>query len=75
MTLSDADRAVDELQWCLDHGARVVTLRHGAAFTADGMRSPAHPMFDRFWDWRRSRVSSSRRTTARTVPMPTCPRC
>ena len=48
-TLSDADRAVEELQWCLDHGARVVTLRHGAAFTADGLRSPADPMFDRFW--------------------------
>jgi predicted TIM-barrel fold metal-dependent hydrolase len=26
-----------------------VTLRHGAAFTADGQRSPADPMFDRFW--------------------------
>jgi predicted TIM-barrel fold metal-dependent hydrolase len=48
-TLSDPDRAVEELRWCLDHGARVVTLRHGAAFTADGLRSPADPMFDRFW--------------------------
>ncbi len=49
LTLSDPNQAVDELRWCLDHGARVVTLRHGAAVTADGMRSPADPMFDRFW--------------------------
>ena len=38
-----------ELAWCLDHGARVVAIRHGAAVTADGLRSPADPMFDRFW--------------------------
>lgn len=49
MTLSDADAAVAELQWCIDRGARVVFLRHGPAVTADGRRSPAHPMFNRFW--------------------------
>jgi predicted TIM-barrel fold metal-dependent hydrolase len=49
LTLSDPDRAVEELQWCLDHGARVACLRHGAAVTKDGQRSPADPVFDRFW--------------------------
>ena len=49
MVLSDPDQAVAELQWCLERGARVVQLRHGPAVTRDGMRSPAHPMFDGFW--------------------------
>ena len=49
LNLSDADKAVDELTWCLEHGARVVTLRHGPVITSDGLRSPAHPTFDRFW--------------------------
>lgn len=49
MTLSDPDLAVKELEWCLQRGARVVQLRHGPAITRDGTKSPAHPMFDRFW--------------------------
>ncbi|MFI5046578.1 MAG: amidohydrolase family protein [Acidimicrobiia bacterium] len=46
---SDPDQMVGELQWCLDHGARVVAIRHGAAVTPEGNRSPADPMFDGFW--------------------------
>ncbi len=49
LTLSDPDAAVAELQWCIDRGARVACVRHGAAVTADGVRSPADPVFDRFW--------------------------
>ena len=49
LTLSDLDRAVLELEWCIDRGARVVTLRNGPAFTPEGTRSPADPMFDPFW--------------------------
>lgn len=49
MTLSDPDLAVKELEWCLSRGARVLQLRHGPALTRDGSKSPAHPMFDRFW--------------------------
>jgi predicted TIM-barrel fold metal-dependent hydrolase len=49
LTLSDPDAAVAELQWVLDHGARVVCVRHGAAVTRDGARSPADPVFDGFW--------------------------
>ena len=49
LTLSDPEAAVRELRWCVDRGARVVCVRHGAAVTADGLRSPADPMFDHFW--------------------------
>lgn len=49
LNMSDPDALVSELRWCLDHGARVVAIRHGAAVTADGLRSPADPMFDAFW--------------------------
>jgi predicted TIM-barrel fold metal-dependent hydrolase len=49
LTLSDLDRAVGELDWCLDRGARVVTIRNGPVFTPEGLRSPADPVFDVFW--------------------------
>jgi predicted TIM-barrel fold metal-dependent hydrolase len=49
ITMCDPDETFQELQWCLDHGARVVNIRHGAAVTRSGNRSPADPMFDRFW--------------------------
>ena len=49
LTLSDVDQAVDELEWCLEHGARVVSIRNGPAFTPEGTKSPADPMFDPFW--------------------------
>ena len=49
LTLSDLDRAVGELEWCLDRGARVITIRNGPVFTAEGLRSPADPAFDPFW--------------------------
>lgn len=49
LTLTDIDAAVKELEWVLERGARVVTMRHGPVFTRDGYKSPAHPMFDKFW--------------------------
>ena len=49
LTLSDIDFALSELEWALLRGARVITLRNGPAYTRDGMRSPADPMFDPFW--------------------------
>ena len=49
LNMSDPAALVGELTWCLDHGARVVAIRHGAAFTRDGLRSPADPLFDGFW--------------------------
>jgi predicted TIM-barrel fold metal-dependent hydrolase len=49
LTLSDLDGAVGQLEWCIGHGARIVTIRNGPVFTPDGTRSPADPMFDPFW--------------------------
>jgi predicted TIM-barrel fold metal-dependent hydrolase len=49
LSLSDVDAAVSELEWCLERGARVVSLRNGPAFTREGMKSPADPLFDPFW--------------------------
>jgi predicted TIM-barrel fold metal-dependent hydrolase len=49
LTLSDVDRAVGELEWCLDRGARIVSIRNGPAFTPEGTKSPADPTFDPFW--------------------------
>ncbi len=45
MSLLDVERAVAELEWALERGARVVHLRPGPAFG----RSPADPHFDPFW--------------------------
>ena len=49
LTLSDLDSAVQELEWCIAHGARIKTIRNGPAFTPEGTVSPANPMFDPFW--------------------------
>jgi predicted TIM-barrel fold metal-dependent hydrolase len=49
LTLSDVDQAVDELDWCVEKGARIVSIRNGPAFTPEGTKSPADPRFDPFW--------------------------
>ena len=43
------DRAVAELEWVLDHGARVVLMRPAPAWGYRGPRSFALPEFDRYW--------------------------
>jgi predicted TIM-barrel fold metal-dependent hydrolase len=45
MSLRDRERAVEELEWVLERGARVISLRPGPAYG----RSPADPYFDPFW--------------------------
>ena len=45
LSLLDLDRAVEELEWVLKEGARIIALRPGPAFG----RSPADPYFDPFW--------------------------
>ena len=45
LSLLDVDRAVEELEWVLSRGARVVHLRPGP----QGGFSPADPRFDAFW--------------------------
>jgi predicted TIM-barrel fold metal-dependent hydrolase len=49
LSLADVDWAVEELEWALDRGARVVVLRPAAVHTATGPLSPAHEHFDPFW--------------------------
>ena len=41
----DRERAVEELEWCLQRGARVIGMLPGPAYG----RSPADPHFDAFW--------------------------
>ncbi len=45
LSMLDLDRAVAELDWVLERGARIVTIRPGPAYG----RSPADPYFDPFW--------------------------
>ena len=45
LSLLDLDRAVEELDWLLSAGARLISMRPGPAFG----RSPADPHFDPIW--------------------------
>jgi predicted TIM-barrel fold metal-dependent hydrolase len=49
LTLADPDWAVDELQWALDAGARLVVMRPAAPTTATGRCSPFDERYARFW--------------------------
>jgi predicted TIM-barrel fold metal-dependent hydrolase len=44
--LRDVDMAVAELEWVLDHGAKLINLQPGPAFFG---RSPFDPVLDPFW--------------------------
>jgi predicted TIM-barrel fold metal-dependent hydrolase len=45
LSMLDLERAIVELEWVLERGARLVTIRPGPAYG----RSPADPYFDPFW--------------------------
>jgi predicted TIM-barrel fold metal-dependent hydrolase len=49
LTLADVGWAVDELEWAIDHGARMVVTRAAAPTTATGRMSPFDRAFDPFW--------------------------
>jgi predicted TIM-barrel fold metal-dependent hydrolase len=49
LTLADPDWAVDELEWALDRGARMVVMLPTAPMTVTGRRSPFDPSYDPFW--------------------------
>jgi predicted TIM-barrel fold metal-dependent hydrolase len=49
LSLADVDWVVEELEWALGRGARVVVMRPAAPTTAVGQRPPADPVFDPFW--------------------------
>ena len=60
LTLANVDWAISELEWALEHDARVLVMRSSPAITADGNFSPADPRFDPFW----SRVNEAGITVA-----------
>lgn len=49
ITLADLDNACAELEWALDHGARVVCMLPAAPTTIHGPMSPFDKYFDPFW--------------------------
>jgi predicted TIM-barrel fold metal-dependent hydrolase len=49
LTLLDPERAAAEAQRVVDRGARVAVMRAGPVRHPSGSRSPADPVYDRFW--------------------------
>jgi predicted TIM-barrel fold metal-dependent hydrolase len=49
ITLVDPDQAVDELKWALDRDARFLVMVAGPIVVNGVGRSPADPVYDRFW--------------------------
>ena len=49
VTLPIVERAVEELEWCLERGARAVLIRPAPAWGLRGPRSPGLPEFDPLW--------------------------
>jgi len=60
LCLRDVRLAVDELEWVLSRGARVILIKPGPVETASGRRSPFTREFDPFW----SRVAEAGVTTS-----------
>src|SRR6188768_1141773 len=49
LTLADGAWAVEELEWALDQGARMIVMRAAAPTTDTGRCSPFDARFDPFW--------------------------
>jgi predicted TIM-barrel fold metal-dependent hydrolase len=49
ITLPIVERAVEELEWCLERGTRAVLIRPAPAWGLRGPRSPGRPEFDPVW--------------------------
>ena len=49
LTLMDVELACQELEWCLEQGARIVGIRPAPVPGYRGSRSPGLPEFDPFW--------------------------
>ncbi len=49
LTLADVDWAVEELEFVLAHGARLINMRPGPVEDPRGNRSFGHPSHDPFW--------------------------
>ena len=49
VTLPIVSKAIEELEWCLERGARCILIRPAPAWGLRGPRSPGLPEFDPFW--------------------------
>ena len=49
INMSEVDGAQRELEWILEHGAKVALIKPGPVKGIHGWRSPALPEFDPFW--------------------------
>jgi predicted TIM-barrel fold metal-dependent hydrolase len=49
ISLADVDWACRELEWALEHDARILVMRPSAVQTRDGWRSPCADEFEPFW--------------------------
>ncbi|NNE75213.1 MAG: amidohydrolase family protein [Acidimicrobiales bacterium] len=50
ITLANVDWAVEEMEWAVDNGVRVINMRASSVLGSDGARrSLGHPSHDRFW--------------------------
>ncbi len=47
--LVDVDNAVAELEWAIDHDARILITGVGPVVTAAGGHAPSHPIYEPFW--------------------------
>jgi predicted TIM-barrel fold metal-dependent hydrolase len=50
ITLPVVDKAIEELEWVVERGAKVVLIRPAPAWGHRGPRSPGLPEFDPFWE-------------------------
>ena len=50
ITLPIVEKAIEELEFCLEHGAKTVLIRPAPVPTPGGSRSFALPYFDPFWE-------------------------
>ena len=49
VTLPIVEKAIEELEWCLERDARCILIRPAPAWGLRGPRSPGLPEFDPFW--------------------------
>lgn len=49
ISLASVEWACKEVEWAIEHGARVIVMRPAAPTTDNGQRSPFDDMYDPFW--------------------------
>jgi predicted TIM-barrel fold metal-dependent hydrolase len=49
ITLPIVEKAIEELEWCVERGAKAILIRPAPAWGPNGPRSPGLPEFDPFW--------------------------